>query len=74
MSSNSNESANGKRFTQRELTFRSALHLRLLSHPFSYISMPVQAIIAALSVHRSIGGKMSLEFGKPRAVRKEPSL
>ena len=60
--------------SQRKLTFRSVLHLRLLSHPFSYISMPVQAIIAALSVHSSIGGKMSLTFGKPRAVRKEPSL
>ena len=74
MSSNSNENTDGKRFTQRELTFRNALHLRLLSHPFSYISMLVQAIIAALSVHSSMGGKMSFKLGKPRAVRKEPSL
>lgn len=58
----------------RALTFGSGLHLKSLSHPFSYISMPVQAIIAALSVHSSTGGKVSVTFWKPRAVRKEPSL
>lgn len=54
--------------------FRSALHVKSLTHPFSYISIPVQAIIAALSVHSSTGGKVSLTSWKPRAVRKEPSL
>ena len=38
---------------------RIALQARPVVHPCSYISMPAQAIMAALSVHNSIGGKTS---------------
>lgn len=54
--------------------FFSARHFRSLSQPRSYISIPVQAIMAALSVQSSMGGKESLRLGNPRAARNERKL
>ena len=53
---------------------RKALQLRSVSQPFSYISIPVQAIIAALSVHKSRGGKFRCICGNPRASKNDRNL
>ena len=54
--------------------FRKARQLNSLSHPCSHISIPVHAIMAALSVQSSWGGKSSFTCSKPRASRKARSL
>ena len=54
--------------------FRNARQLNLLRQPSSHISIPVHAIMAALSVQSSWGGKSSSTCSKPRASRKARSL
>lgn len=53
---------------------RIALQLSSLSQPASYISIPVQAIIAALSVHSEGGGNANFTFLEPLRSRKERRL
>lgn len=53
---------------------RIALQFKSLSKPASYISVPVQAIIAALSVHSEGGGKVNRIWAKPQVSRYERSL
>lgn len=50
--------------------FRSGTHARLLRQPAAYISRPVQAIMAALSVHRAGGGKMRVVWAWAREAER----
>ena len=54
--------------------FLIALQLSSVTHPHRNISIPVHAIIAALSVQSLIGGNKSSTSGNPRAPRKDLKL